>query len=219
MGHQETYAHDRAYTEWMARQPLSDFKKYVEALKPRGAGSVLDVGCGVGQALRILEAEGSCAFGVEVSRPSVEEAVGAGLEAQLYDGRKLPFPDEHFEAVGARNVLEHVEEPESLIEEMVRVTASSGRLVVSSPNFFRVLGFRDYHPRMRGLGNKLGNLRRLLLKARRARRAPESMAFDRMLPMETAALEPDRDAIIATNPVDLSFFASSPEFVGEVGLG
>ncbi len=72
--------------------------------------------------------------------------------------RRLPFPDRHFASVGALNVLEHVEQPEAFIAELVRVTEPDGRIVLSSPNFFRVLGFRDYHPHMRGVGTKLPQL-------------------------------------------------------------
>ena len=42
------------------------------------------------------------------------------------------------------------------------------------------LGLRDYHPRMRGLGNKWRNWRRLLEKRRQMREAPETVRFDRI---------------------------------------
>ena len=125
---------------------------------------------------------------------------------QLYDGKTLPFPDKHFASVGALNVLEHVEEPEAFIGELVRVTEIGGRIVLSSPNFFRVLGFRDYHPKMRGLGNKWRNWRRLGEKRRQMRTAPESVRFDRMTPIVKRPFTPDDDAVVATNPLEMRFF-------------
>lgn len=207
MGHQETYRHNADYAAFLAGQEETFFAKYAAALQPEWSGApVLDVGCGVGQVVRQLRATGFDAVGVEVSEPSVARAVAMGVPCQLYDGRRLPFPDEHFAAVGAFNVLEHVEEPEAFIPEMVRVTEPGGRVVISSPNFLRVLGWRDYHRHMRGIGNKWRNFRRLLAKRRQMRRAPESVRFDRMEPVFKEPFEPDDDAIIATNGLEIAFF-------------
>lgn len=102
--------------------------------------------------------------GVDVAVPNIQKAQKISPRCQLYDGKRLPYPGRNFSAVGALNVLEHVENPEAFLAELVRVTEVGGRTVVSSPNFFRGLGFRDYHPRMRGIGNKWRNARRLLQK-------------------------------------------------------
>ncbi|RME92013.1 MAG: methyltransferase domain-containing protein [Verrucomicrobia bacterium] len=207
MGHQETYRHNAEYAAFLAGQDEGFFAKYADTLRPdRPGGRVLDVGCGVGQVVRRLREAGFDALGVEVSEPSVERAVAAGLPCRLYDGRQLPFPDAHFAAVGAFNVLEHVEEPEAFIPEMVRVTEPGGRVVISSPNFLRALGWRDYHRHMRGPANKWRNFRRLLAKRRQMRRAPETVRFDRMEPVFKEPFEPDDDAIIATNGLEIAFF-------------
>jgi len=104
------------------------------------------------------------------------------------------------------NVLEHVEEPEAFIQELVRVVQPGGRVVLSSPNFFRVLGFRDYHPAMRGVGTKWRNWKRVLHKLRQMKTAPASARFDRMTPIIKEPFTPDDDAIVATNPLEMAFF-------------
>jgi SAM-dependent methyltransferase len=116
---------------------------------------------------------------------------------RLYDGRRLPYADGFFATAGALNVLEHVEEPEAFLVELARVVRPGGRVVVSSPNFLRVLG-PGYHPRMRGLRQRAANLRRLLA----ARRGPPR--FDRMAPIVREPFQPDDDAIIATNGVEIA---------------
>jgi len=207
MGHQETYRRNEDYAAFLDAQEPEFFAKYADALRPERPGArALDAGCGTGQAVARLCAEGVDAWGVEVSEPSVARARARGLNCLLYDGRRLPFPDAHFAAAGAFNVLEHVEEPEAFLAELARVTEPGGKVVVSSPNFFRALGFRDYHPAMRGLRNKWRNLRRLLAKRRQMRRAPESVRFDRMEPIVKEPFEPDDDAIVATNALEIAFF-------------
>jgi hypothetical protein len=81
-----------------------------------------------------------------------------------------------------------------------------GRVVVSSPNFRRAIGFRDYHPRMRGLKHKWENWRRLAEKRRQMVSSPDTVRFDRTPPIVKEPFEPDDDAIILTNAVEMEFF-------------
>ncbi|MCP5516397.1 MAG: methyltransferase domain-containing protein [Verrucomicrobiales bacterium] len=207
MSHQDTYLHNESYAEFLATQDDGFFAKYADAVQAgRQGGRLLDVGCGVGQVLRRWQENGFEAHGVEVSEPSVRRARESGLNCQPYDGRALPFPDGHFAGAGALNVLEHVEAPEAFIPELVRVVEPGGRVVISSPNFLRALGFRDYHHTMRGLANKWRNFRRLLAKRRQMRLAPDEVRFDRLTPVEKEPFEPDDDAIVATNGLEIAFF-------------
>jgi SAM-dependent methyltransferase len=208
MGHEQSYYRkNKAYAEFLAGWDDRFYEKYADSLMPETPGArVLDVGCGVGKVVGRLTAAGCQAYGVDVSEPNIERARILSDRCQVYDGRQLPFPDKHFASVGALNVLEHVEEPEFFISELVRVAEVRGRIVLSSPNFFRVLGFRDYHPRMRGLGNKWSNWKRLREKRRQIRAAPETVRFDRMEPIVKEPFTPDDDAIVATNPLEMAFF-------------
>lgn len=207
MSHQETYRHNEAYAQFLAGWDAGFYAKYADTLKPSELGArVLDVGCGVGQVVARLAEAGYEAHGVDVSEPNIERAKKFCPRCQLYDGRKLPFSDAYFASVGALNVLEHVDAPEDFIKELVRVARIGGRIVLSSPNFFRVFGFRDYHPRMRGVGNKWRNWRRLQAKRRQMQEAPESVRFDKMTPIVKEPFTPDDDAIVATNAVEMKFF-------------
>lgn len=207
MRHQDTYRHNEAYAEFLANWDTNFYAKYADTLRPERPGArALDVGCGTGQVVDQLTKAGFEAWGVDVSEPNIARARRFSERCQCYDGRRLPFPDQHFACVGALNVLEHVEEPEAFITELVRVTEPGGRVVVSSPNFFRVFGFRDYHPHMRGLGNKWRNWRRFCEKRRQTISTPAQVRFDRMTPIVKEPFTPDDDAIIATNAVEMEFF-------------
>jgi len=207
MGQENYYRNNEAYAEHLAAWNPALYAKYADTLKPDRSGArALDVGCGVGQVVARLNEAGFEAHGVDVSQPNIERAKKFCPRCELYDGKKLPFTDNYFASAGALNVLEHVDEPEAFIRELARVVAPGGKVVLSSPNFFRVFGFRDYHPRMRGIGNKLRNWKRLREKRAQMRTSPDTVRFDRMQPIIKEPFTPDDDAIVATNALEMKFF-------------
>lgn len=207
MDHQSTYSNNEDYAHFLAGWNVSFYTKYIDNLTPSVAGGrVLDVGCGVGQVVGELRSKGINAFGVDVSRPNIERAIKICPQCQVYDGQRLPFDSGYFNTVGSFNVLEHVDKPEEFLEELVRVAMPGGRIIVSSPNFLRVFGFRDYHPHMRGLVNKWRNWKRLMEKHVQIKRCPDSVHFDRMDPIVRQPFCPDDDAINATNSIENAFF-------------
>jgi len=207
MSHQETYHQNENYAQFLSGQDDGFFAKYADALKTGEKGArVLDVGCGVGQVVARLQSAGYEAHGVDVSEPNVSRARQVTERCQVYDGKKLPYADQFFASAGALNVLEHVEEPEAFIKELVRVVKIGGRVVLSSPNFFRVFGFRDYHPKMRGVGQKLKNWNRLQQKREQMKTDPDKVRFDHMTPIVKEPFTADDDAITATNPLEMQFF-------------
>lgn len=198
---------DLSYADILANWDAAFYSKFTRTLRPARPGArVLDIGCGVGQVVAHLTREGFEAHGVDVAEANIARAARVSPLCVLYDGGRLPYPDNHFATVGALNVLEHVQDPEAFIAEAVRVVEPGGRIVLSSPNFLRVLGFRDYHPRMRGLGSKWRNARALLARRSRMRQSPESVRFERMTPIIKEPFTPDDDAIVATNSLDMQFF-------------
>ena len=62
---------------------------------------------------------------------------------------------------------------------------------------------------MRGLRHKWENWRRLGEKRRQIRERPSEVRFDRTPPIIKEPFEPDDDAIILTNAVEIEFFLHS----------
>ena len=57
-------------------------------------------------------------------------------EAQVYDGKQFPFPDESFHIALSDYALEHVEHPPDLLREIHRVLAPGGVFLFRTPNIF-----------------------------------------------------------------------------------
>lgn len=179
-------------------------QKYERALRAAKTppSVILDVGCGVGQVVRSLAEAGFQAHGVEVSETNLALAREHPGQFHAYDGCTLPFPDHAVDAVGAFNVLEHVEAPAALLDEMTRVLRPGGHIVISSPNFLRALGWRDYHSHMRGFRQKWRNAKTLLHHLKIYTTDPQALLFEKMTPIRRESFQCDDDAVIATNAVD-----------------
>ena len=102
---------------------------------PEG-GRALDLGCGMGEFLQVLEERGLAAFGVEGNADQARAIRERGLGVGLADlEAPLPFSDATFDLVTCLEVIEHVAQADGLMEEIRRVLKPGGHLVLSTPNF------------------------------------------------------------------------------------
>ena len=99
--------------------------------------SILEVGCGVGAQLEILQELGAArCVGVDRSSEQLEWARRrlSRLELVQAQGEHLPFADEEFDEVFFFFVLEHVPEAEPLVREAERVVKIGGRITLTEVN-------------------------------------------------------------------------------------
>jgi len=82
--------------------------------------------------------QGSRCYGVDISLPIVRQArAGFGdrdLRAPIADIRQLPFRDGSFDAIYSMGTVEHFDETEQAIGEILRVLRPGGRAVIGVPN-------------------------------------------------------------------------------------
>jgi len=127
------YARSTALIRWIERRRLAHIRRMVAA---GPTDRVLEVGCGGGHVLRMFS--GSRLTGVDVSGAMLDKARRNlhGLDVRLLKGElhELDFGPASFDTIICTEVLEHVVEPESILEQMRRLLAPGGRAVVTIPN-------------------------------------------------------------------------------------
>jgi SAM-dependent methyltransferase len=134
----------------------------------------LEIGCGTGyvltglrRALPALEVSGS-------------EALNAGLafarsrlpDVPLFqmDARHIPF-DREFDAIGAFDVLEHIDDDEAVLREMFRATVPGGGILVTVPQhqfLWSVVDERSFHQRRYGRRELIAKVERAGFRVVRA---------------------------------------------------
>lgn len=102
---------------------VSDFARVSQQFPDADIGNVLEIGCGVGRALKILKASGIESQGVEMSDHAVSVCRNAGLEASFGDAADLPYKEGAFDVTFSMDVLEHVADFSKALNEAVRVAA------------------------------------------------------------------------------------------------
>ncbi len=110
-------------------------KEMVAARATYPGERVLDVGCAAGTGVAELREQGVEAYGVDIN-PAF-----SGEHCQTADARKLPFPDNHFDAAICIDLLEHLPDYRLALEEMVRVTTK--RLLLSVTPLENAVNFYD----------------------------------------------------------------------------
>jgi len=102
------------------------------------AQRLLDIGCGVGSITLhlkvLLQAQEAC--GVEISEKRVKAACERGINVVLADLNRgsLPFKNGSFDAIFCGEIIEHLVDPDHLLDEVGRTLAPGGVCVLTTPN-------------------------------------------------------------------------------------
>ena len=110
-------------------------------------GSILDVGCGTGEITARLAKKFARAslVGVDLEEQHLERArarctaFGARVRFQYGDALALPFPDEQFDLVVCRHLLQAVPDAGQVLKEIRRVLRPGGRIHLIAEDYGMLL--------------------------------------------------------------------------------
>ncbi|WP_320064524.1 alpha-(1-_3)-arabinofuranosyltransferase family protein [Micromonospora sp. RTGN7] len=167
---------DRFYS-LLAEDSVRQLRSYVDLAGAR----VLDVGGGPGYFATEFRAAGADYIGLD---PAVGDfaAAGAAVSGMLRgSGTALPVRSGGVEVCYSSNVLEHVAEPEAMLDEMVRVTRPGGTVFVSFTPWLSPWGGHETSP-WHFLGGERARRRYL----RRTGREPKNRFGHSLFPVSAA---------------------------------
>lgn len=125
--------------------PFPNLNLYEKILTPQASiclewlprrESVLEIGCSAGYFTNKLRQKAGRAFGVDINKELVNLAqqIYPAVKFMSHEPNILPFPEESFDTVVALEVIEHTDNEKEFIDEVYRVLAPGGLLILSTPH-------------------------------------------------------------------------------------
>jgi len=126
----EAFPIDEVLPEFVERRLIEQTR-----VSPR---TVLDLGAGDGRYVDLFSRRlppATLVVGVEISFLRARRMRARGLRVVVARSEALPFRDETFDLVSLIEVIEHTSSPKGSLDEIHRVMAARGRLVLTTPNY------------------------------------------------------------------------------------
>jgi ubiquinone/menaquinone biosynthesis C-methylase UbiE len=99
---------------------------------------VLEIGFGEGYGTNLLADHLNRITALDVNKKAVDYANGKygddNCKFQHYNGNRLPYSDQHFDAVISFQVIEHIGDDHQFVKEIQRVLKKNGIAVITTPN-------------------------------------------------------------------------------------
>ena len=115
----------------------------------KGCKKILDIGCGKCEFLK-LNPYGAEIFGTDIIPETLKEAKEQGINVNLGDvNKKLPYKNNFFDGIILSHVIEHIEDPANMFDEIKRISKNDCKLVIVVPNCSFKEFYNDYthkHP-------------------------------------------------------------------------
>jgi len=110
---------------------------YNRFMKPSGTNhssrKILDIGCSSGEALKLFSrCEDFELYGVDLRDENVK---GINFQECNLENEKLPFPDNYFDFIYNKSVIEHINNTDNFVSESLRVLKPGGLFVCLTPDW------------------------------------------------------------------------------------
>jgi len=95
---------------------------------------LLDIGCGAGNLLAAARKNGWDGQGLDVSTSAVKHVRDLGFDVYEGELQEAVFPSQHFDVVTAAELLEHLIDPQPLLQEVARILRPGGLFWTTTPH-------------------------------------------------------------------------------------
>nr|WP_246032151.1 class I SAM-dependent methyltransferase [Leptospira fluminis] len=124
---------------WWDHAHREIYRDFCDKFLHSPSGRILDVGCGLGFFIRKIRQErpGWDAVGYEISEEAVRFAKEKNLLTNVYSGvvQESDLPEESFDIITLWDVIEHIPNPQSLLEYLHSLLKPGGFIFIETPNF------------------------------------------------------------------------------------
>ena len=115
--------------EFKYLRPIEAYEIFLTILNPKKNQTHLDIACGLGLLLRVLNNNGVDSFGIDISTVAVDKAKALNPESQIRqsNAEELPYEDKTFDSVSCIGSIERMLDREKVLQEQYRVGKENAR--------------------------------------------------------------------------------------------
>lgn len=142
----------KSYAMWQFEKGAQTIAFYTKRYSPEemfNGKTVVDIGCGAaGKSLYYASCGADKVIGVEILEKYRTEAEKLAADLNLADkfefvcadAAKLPFEENSIDTIIMNDAMEHVDDPEAVLTECLRVIKKGGRIFINFPPYYHPTG-------------------------------------------------------------------------------
>jgi len=127
--------------------------KYLEKIRtswilrlacPKDDEKIIEIGCGAGHVLEKINK--GIMYGIDLSKRLISIAhdrLGSRVELKRCSAEDIEYPDNFFDKIICADIIEHVENPKKVLEEIRRIGKHDTLVIISVPNDKIICRIRD----------------------------------------------------------------------------
>ena len=123
------------YGDEKTTYPYKFAKHIIEKFKIKPNSKILDIGCGNGDITACFGDLGMDIYGLDISESSSLMLSDKKFKKHNLNDRDYPFDDNSFDYIFSKSVVEHLRDPDILIDEAYRLLKPGGVFICMTPSW------------------------------------------------------------------------------------